>query len=88
MTTMNPPCRPPLPDSQPLATSEPIELFINKLEVGRRTGMRPRTIDAWMKRGLLPYYKLGRSVRFKWSEVEAHLASKCRVARRQRGGWA
>ena len=84
MTTMNPPCRQPLPDSQPLATSEPIELFINKLEVGRRTGMRPRTIDAWMKRGLLPYYKLGRSVRFKWSEVEAHLARTFLVARKGR----
>ena len=44
--------------------------------------MRPRTIDDWMKRGLLPYYKVGRSVRFKWSEVEAHLAADCRVCRR------
>ena len=58
------------------STAEP---FIEKPEVGKRLGMRPRTIDDWMKRGLLPYYKVGRSVRFKWSEVEAHLAANCRV---------
>lgn len=57
----------------------PVEAFIDKAEVGRRTGMRPRTIDEWMKRGVLPYYKIGRSVRFKWSEVEARLQERCRV---------
>ena len=31
------------------------EPYIDKGEVGRRTQMRPRTIDDWMKRGLLPY---------------------------------
>jgi excisionase family DNA binding protein len=43
--------------------------------------MRPRTVDDWMKRGLLPYYKVGHAVRFKWSEVEAHLAQTCRVVK-------
>ena len=67
-------------------TSGPLfEPYIDKGEVGRRTQMRPRTIDDWMKRGLLPYYKVGRSVRFKWSEVEAHLAANCRVCRRSAG---
>ena len=61
------------------STAEP---FIDKGEAGKRLAMRPRTIDDWMKRGLLPYYKVGRSVRFKWSEVEAHLAANCRVCRR------
>ena len=55
------------------------EPYIDKAEVGRRTQMRPRTIDDWMKRGLLPYYKVGRSVRFKWSEVEQHLGARYRV---------
>ena len=60
------------------------EPYIDKGEVGLRTQMRPRTIDDWMKRGLLPYYKVGRSVRFKWSEVEAHLSANCRVCRRSK----
>ena len=60
------------------------EPYINKAEVGRRLGMRPRTVDAWILRGLLVHYKLSRSVRFKWSEVEAHLAANYRVCRRNK----
>lgn len=71
-----------IPTAQTVNVGPLPEPFIDKGEVGRRTQMRPRTIDDWMKRGLLPYYKLGRSVRFKWSEVEAHLAANCRVCRR------
>ena len=58
------------------------EPFINKEEVARRLGKTLRTVDNWMRRGLLPYYKIGRSVEFKWGEVLAHLAQNCRVARR------
>ena len=58
-----------------------VEDFIDKLEVSRRLGTRPRTVDSWMRRGLLPYYKLGKAVRFKWSEVEVHLSHECRVCR-------
>lgn len=58
-----------------------VEPYIDKREVSKRLRMQPRTVDAWMRRGLLPYYKLGRVVRFKWSEVEVHLAEQCRVVR-------
>ncbi|HNW08038.1 MAG TPA: hypothetical protein PK202_14260 [Verrucomicrobiota bacterium] len=58
-----------------------VEEYIDKREVGKRLRMQPRTVDAWMRRGLLPYYKLGRVVRFKWSEVECHLSERCRVVR-------
>ena len=57
------------------------EPFISKPEVARRLGKRVRTVDNWMQRGLLPYYKIGRSVGFKWSEVEVHLRQLCRVCR-------
>jgi excisionase family DNA binding protein len=59
----------------------PVEEFINKSEVARRLGRTLRTIDNWMRRGLLPYFKIGRSVSFKWSDVESHLARTCRVCR-------
>lgn len=62
---------------QPPATPEG---FIGKNEVARRMNKTLRTVDNWMQRGLLPYYKIGRSVVFKWSDVETHLAQTCRVA--------
>ena len=65
--------------SQP---SETPEEFIGKPEVARRLNKTIRSVDNWMKRGLLPYYKIGRSVSFKWSDVENHLAQTCRVSRR------
>jgi excisionase family DNA binding protein len=57
------------------------EPFISKPEVAQRLGKEVRTVDRWMERGLLPYYKIGRSVAFKWSEVEAQLKQACRVNR-------
>jgi excisionase family DNA binding protein len=65
--------------NQPPATPDG---FIGKPEVARRLNKTIRTVDNWMKRGLLPYYKIGRSVAFKWSDVETHLIANCRVSRR------
>lgn len=59
----------------------PVEEFINKAEVARRLKKQVRTVDNWMRRGILPYYKIGRSVAFKWSEIEAALARTCRICR-------
>jgi predicted DNA-binding transcriptional regulator AlpA len=67
--------------SQPAGASPAVENFINKAEVGRRLGKKLRTVDNWMKRGILPYYKIGRSVSFKWSEIETALARTCHVTR-------
>jgi predicted DNA-binding transcriptional regulator AlpA len=61
--------------------SVPVEEFINKAEVARRLKKTVRCVDNWMSRGILPYYKIGRSVAFKWSEIEAALARTCRVCR-------
>jgi predicted DNA-binding transcriptional regulator AlpA len=47
----------------------------------RRLGKTLRTVDNWMSRGRLPYYKIGRSVEFRWSEAQHHLAQTTRVSR-------
>jgi hypothetical protein len=44
------------------------EPFIGKREVARRLGKTVRTVDNWMRRGMLPYYKCNRTVAFRWSE--------------------
>jgi len=60
------------------------ERFIDKAEVGRRLGIAPRTVDAWMARGLIPFVKCGRAVRFRWSRVRSHLESHFEVRARSK----
>ena len=38
-----------------------------------------RTLDAWMRAGRVPFLKIGRTVRFRWTDVLATLETKCRV---------
>jgi excisionase family DNA binding protein len=53
---------------------------ITKKEMAVRMKVTPRTIDAWMAKGLVPYRKIGRTVRFDWSEVREHLKLRSRLA--------
>lgn len=74
------------PPSQPPTASlarEP-EGFRSKAETARRLNCSLRTLDAWMNRGVVPYYKIGRKVAFRWSEVETALRERFLV---NRGGW-
>jgi excisionase family DNA binding protein len=61
-----------------------VEPFIDKRETAKRLGCGLRTIDSWMKRGILPFYKISRKISFRWSEVEVALRQKCHV---NRGGF-
>ena len=61
-----------------------VEGFIDKAETARRLNCALRTLDTWMKRGLIPYYKISKKVGFKWSEVEVALRENSRV---NRGGF-
>lgn len=40
-----------------------------KREVAAKLRRSVRTIDAWMREGKLPYFKVGRTVMFRWSDV-------------------
>src|SRR5690606_17910153 len=55
------------------------ESYINKVEVARRMNIKVRTVDNWMRRKFIPYYKLGHTVLFRWSEIENHIGKACRV---------
>ena len=57
------------------------EGFIGKAELARRLGKTVRTVDTWMSRGILPYYKPDRCVLFRWSDVEQHIMRNYRVKR-------
>ena len=60
----------------------PPEPFIDKAEAAQRLGIQQRTLDEWLHDGRVPFYRIGRSVRMRWSEVQAFLADTCRVNRR------
>lgn len=54
--------------------------YITKKGMAVRMKVTPRTIDAWMAKGLVPYRKIGRTVRFDWPEVCKHLKSRSQPA--------
>lgn len=56
------------------------EGYITKRMVAQRTHKTVRTIEEWMRRGLIPYYKIGHSTLFRWSEIEDHFRQTCRVS--------
>ena len=58
------------------------EELITKKDVAGLTSKDVRTIDNWMRKGILPYYKCGRTVMFRWSDVQAHLDANFRICRR------
>jgi excisionase family DNA binding protein len=50
--------------------------YITKTEMAARMHVTPRTIDSWMAKGLVPFRKIGRTVRFDWDEVCENLRAR------------
>jgi excisionase family DNA binding protein len=50
--------------------------FITKLEVADRMRVSLGTVSAWMRKGYVPYIRLGRSVRFDWKLVNERLSAR------------
>lgn len=49
--------------------------LLNKRGIAVKCGISKRTVDQWMKKGRLPFIKIGKSVRFHWPDVLAKLQS-------------
>ena len=47
--------------------------MLTKKELAQRLGIGVRTVDSWMVRRVVPYFKIGKSVRFRWKEVYGYL---------------
>ena len=67
---------------QPNRTPRP-EGLMTKRELAVYCGVTARCVDNWMSKGLIPYFKINRTVRFRLSNVEAHFDTYCRVLRRR-----
>jgi excisionase family DNA binding protein len=50
--------------------------LLTKIEVAARMKVTPRTVDSWMKKKIIPFRKIGRAVRFDWSEVLDYLKAR------------
>ena len=78
---------PPRPAAQAVPMVHPPSVadedYITKKQVARRLRKPLRTIESWMHDGVLPFYKVKQAVRFRWSEVQAHLAAHYRVLRKR-----
>ena len=61
-----------------------VEPFIDKKEAARRMGKSVRYLEGLMRRGVVPFYRIGGySIAFRWSEVQEHLAKTCRICQPQ-----
>jgi excisionase family DNA binding protein len=49
------------------------DTLLTKQNLAPRLKCSVRTVDEWMRRGRLPYIKVGKAVRFRWGDVLAKL---------------
>jgi excisionase family DNA binding protein len=50
-------------------TQRDAEGLLTKFDVAERLKVAPRTVDSWMKRGRIPFLKIGKSCRYHWPDV-------------------
>ena len=50
--------------------------LLNKRELAVKLGISKRSVSDWMKRGYLPFLKLGTVVRFRWDDVVKKLSER------------
>ena len=55
--------------------------LLTKSHVASMCQVTLRTVDRWMQCGALVYYKIGRTVRFRLTDLQEHWNARCRVAR-------
>ena len=56
--------------------------FVTKQDIAQRFHRTPRTIEVWMRTGVLPYFKVGRSVFFRLDDVERHFEQQYRCLKK------
>ncbi len=62
-----------------LAATASADEILEKPETAERLKISTRTLDQWMRSGRIPFLKIGKTVRFRWPDVVAHLQHNCRV---------
>ena len=52
-----------------------IERWLSLGEISKHLGVSKDTIRAWIKKGTIPYHKIGRQYKFRLTEVDAWVES-------------
>ena len=55
------------------------EVLLNKLQLSRALNLSPRSVENYMRKGWVPYVRVGRSVRFDLKDVLATLKQRGQV---------
>ena len=58
-----------------------MDSFIDVPQISKLLNVRPMTIYGWIHEGLIPYYKLGRLVRFNEREIQEWLNKRKKQGR-------
>lgn len=53
--------------------------YLTVKEIAEELSVAPRTIIKWQRAGRIPYYKIGRAVRFDLDEVKAAIVTKINI---------
>ena len=69
----------PTPNTLGLPANASADEILEKPETAQRLKISTRTLDQWMRGGKVPFLKIGKTVRFRWQDVLAHLQHNCRV---------
>ena len=69
-----------------LPEGEKADEYLTSKEVSKRLKISLPTLNEYCKRGLIPSYRMGRSVRYKLSDIENVLNKGLRYAIRKGGG--
>jgi len=67
------------PNPSGLLVTASADELLEKPQTAERLKISTRTLDEWMRTGRVPFLKIGKTVRFRWNDVLAHLQSTCRV---------
>lgn len=60
----------------------PAEGWVGKKEAAKHFNVSQRTLQNWMKKGVIPYVRIGRNVRFKLSDVDQAVKRRLEVTGR------
>jgi excisionase family DNA binding protein len=58
--------------------------YISKSQLAARMQVSVRTVESWMQQQKVPFKRIGRTIRFDWSDVRDHLSRQSGVASQTR----